>query len=502
MQSKRQTAQDHHSEGLQNCAYEGVASRHIEEYDLSKALLNHYWPLSPAIYVSLGASRCAAVYCCVQYVMAAGATLEIPVTPAAGQAVQASLLQLVSPSLAAGAAVVANISTDHLQLLNTSTAADSSSSSGARGDVISSSSSSSLGCGSAVTIKVEGLAVGSYALIIPGLLLRAPSTGGSGRSWDNARCQPGAMTVDILVLPAATTTGAAAAAAAGDTRPGSATGHAAGAASHGSGPTVAGGPVEAAEAQEWLYAGPDCPQISRRVPALLCASPRQQLHVTSLSCSVTSGLSLQVGGSPQQLQSAQLVLAFSRFLPDHTVQATQLVPPQLFWASGSASSQGFGYSSALDMQRQSCSFGSGDEAGLGYGCCPQACGGLARCSYSEDAKLDSAVAYVLQRRQWEASGGGRRPGVLLDRPSLLVFPHSVRSAAVSTSVLRGRTACVGLRDGFRPGSCVNRCRMPQGLAVQAGVHCSTSFNTASMQLFANCVLVGCVLLLHHNTISI
>jgi hypothetical protein len=70
---------------------------------------------------------------------------------------------------------------------------------------------------------------------------------------------------------------------------------------------------------------------------------------------------------------------------------------------------------------------------LHVACTSSAC----RCSYSTMAKLDSAVAYVLQRRQWESVTGYKRPGSLLERPSLLVLPYSIRSAAAATSVLRG-----------------------------------------------------------------
>jgi hypothetical protein len=49
------------------------------------------------------------------------------------------------------------------------------------------------------------------------------------------------------------------------------------------------------------------------------------------------------------------------------------------------------------------------------------CGGGERCAYSGAVRVDSSVLYVLRRRQWEAAGG-RRPGSLLPRPSLLVQP--------------------------------------------------------------------------------
>lgn len=190
--------------------------------------------------------------------------------------------------------------------------------------------------------------------------------------------------------------------------------------------------------QGWLYACPDSSHICGSEPALLQPSPPLQLHLSLITCSTTAGLTLEVTGTEQQLQSAQVLLVFSRFLPDSTVSAAQLLPPQLPWSTQQAPAQGFGFSQTLEAQRSGWGFDGANKEGLGFGACPQTCGALARCSYSRDAQLDSAVAYVLQRRAWEASGGGRRPGVMLDRPSLLLFPHSVRSAAVSTSVLRGK----------------------------------------------------------------
>ncbi|GBF98301.1 hypothetical protein Rsub_10964 [Raphidocelis subcapitata] len=58
-------------------------------------------------------------------------------------------------------------------------------------------------------------------------------------------------------------------------------------------------------------------------------------------------------------------------------------------------------------------------------------GGEAGLRAARVALVDSSVLYVLRRRQWEAAGG-RRPGSLLQRPSLLVHPRAVRSALPSS----------------------------------------------------------------------
>jgi hypothetical protein len=369
-----------------------------------------------------------------QYVLTEGSTLEVPITPPPGQLVTATLLQLVSPAIAnafcggttaSEAVVAANITSAHLQLHPAPTSSSSDA-------VAAAGRSLLLGCCGTTTIKIGGLAAGLYRLVLPGVMLRPPSpdgyssNGGVGSQWDQ-RMESSSMAVHIHVLPAAATAGNSVqtVSAAGDE-----IGVAAGAAA-----------ADDSTDERWLYAGPDHSSIDRVQPTLLQPSLPQQLHITSLTCSVTSGLSLQVAGADQLLGTAQVLLVFSRFLPDQTVQAAELVPPQLPWGTDSAPAGGFGFNLALGSQRQGWGFDSGDKRGLGYGACPQACGASSTCSFSTDTKLDSAVAYVLQRRQWEAAGGGRRPGVLLDRPSLLVFPHSVRSAAVSTSVLKGKGSC-------------------------------------------------------------
>lgn len=361
-----------------------------------------------------------------QYIIAEGSSLEVPITPPAGQTVTATLLQLVSPAIAAkahgssaaaDAAVAADITATHLQLQPTPL-----------GNSNGGSGSSLLGCGGLTKLKVQGLKAGLYRLLLPALLLK-PTGGGVGSMWDHS-VRSSSMAVHIHVLPAAVTARTAGTSSAD--RGGSA----------GADTTAT---ADASTQQQWLYAGPDFSSIdsNKQQPLLLQPSLPQQLHVTSLSCFVMSGLSLQVTGPDQLLSTAQVLLVFSRFLPDSTVSAAQLLPPQLPWSTGSSPSPAFGFNPSLADQVLSWGFDGGNREGLGYGACPQPCGSPASCTYSQDAKLDSPVAYVLQRRQWEASGGGRRPGVLLDRPSLLVFPHSVRSAAAATSVLRGK-ACLGL----------------------------------------------------------
>lgn len=366
-----------------------------------------------------------------QYVLAEGTTLEVPITPPAGQAVTATLLQLVSPALTADsgsavpttdAVVVADVTQAHLHLhpaADTLGSSSSSTRSAAGGGACSSSSSSSnvLGCGGPITISVQGLAAGLYRLLLPGLLLQPPD--GSTVGWSQ-QANWSSTAVHIHVLPAAVTSSSSTA----------------GRADGGSGgdiPTATLAADTSSTQEQWLYASPDFSSIDSSQPVLLQPSLPRQLHITSLTCSVAAGLSLQVAGPGELLPTVQVVLVFSRFLPDTTVSAAQLLPPQLPWNS----TAGFGFSPPLSDQCSRWGFESGSRQGLGYGACPQSCGSTASCTYSQDAKLDSAVAYVLQRRQWEEAGGGRRPGVLLDRPSLLVCPHSVRSAAVPTSVLRG-----------------------------------------------------------------
>jgi hypothetical protein len=131
-------------------------------------------------------------------------------------------------------------------------------------------------------------------------------------------------------------------------------------------------------------------------PAVLQPSPSKQLHIASVFCSATGGLSVQLAGTEEQLSSVQLVAVFSRFLPDGTTTAAQLLQKILPWGDGAYGVQGFGFGQGLRAQAEGFEVGSGNEQGLGFGAQPQGCGDYARCSYSSAAKLDSAVAYVLQ----------------------------------------------------------------------------------------------------------
>jgi hypothetical protein len=137
---------------------------------------------------------------------------------------------------------------------------------------------------------------------------------------------------------------------------------------------------------------------SFQVPRVLQPSPSKQLHITSVSCSAMAGLSVRLAGTAEQLSSVQLVASFSRFLPDSTVAASQLLQNVLPWGQGSSlfEPEGFGFNQGLTDQALGFGIGSGNERGLGFGAAPQLCGDFGRCSYSSAAKLDSAVAYVLQ----------------------------------------------------------------------------------------------------------
>lgn len=410
-----------------------------------------------------------------QYVMREGGTLKVPITLAAGQSLQASLLHLVSPAVAASsnstrsspaheAAVAADITLTHLQL-GTTTTTDA----GTTGSSDSSSTAMSmglLGCVEPRRIRIKGLAAGLYSLVLPAVLLRPPSGSQLGSNWDQG-LDARHMAVHIHVLPPASADAAAL------TERSSA-----GRSDVVSTPDPAAGVQEVGQEkqeqettgvavqQQWLYASPDGSNINGGEQALLQPSALRHLHITSLTCSATAGLTLKVSGSEQQLQTAQVLLVFSRFFPDESNPAVQLLPPQLPWQSPSTPSGGFGFSPSLQEQNASWGFARGLPQGLGYAGAPQSCGVSAGCSYSTDGKLDSAVAYVLQRRQWEEAGGGRRPGVLLDRPSLLVFPHSVRSAAAATSVLRGE---ISLACGvcLKQHLCIAWFQQTQGLAAYA-----------------------------------
>eukprot|EP00775_Hariotina_reticulata_P004329 gene4329-4582_t len=159
-------------------------------------------------------------------------------------------------------------------------------------------------------------------------------------------------------------------------------------------------------------------------------------------------------GTPEQLAAVQVVAVFSRFLPDDSVAAAA----QLLHAPVAPS---------LAPHHRSC-------------------GQLSRCSYSSMAKLDSAVAYVLRRRQWEATAGYKRPGSLLERPSLLVTPCSIRSAASATSVLRGGDGGK-VREAQAGGSRMMAAPSPPAWArAKAAVAPTAAFSAAQQQFQPLC----------------
>lgn len=332
-----------------------------------------------------------------QYTIAAGSDLEVPLTTALGQTLDPKLLQLLQPGKVSSNStsshpqvVIADISNKHLSVTPADAAAGSSSSSVAH--------SAMLGSSVTVVLKVRGLAPGLYRLLVPALLLQPPDQLLYSSRHEMVNSTPGA--IHIQVLPAIQA--AAVAAAVQDPFvPAPAT--SADGCYSSSTQQTAGSP-------SWLWAGGsqlDAPEVITQPSALT------QLHMTSLSCSTTSGLSVQLAGTPDQIESAQIVAVFGRFLSDTSGISADMLHDTVPWG--------------IDVMGQT----------------PQICGGHGLCDYSSAAKLDSAVAYVLQRRQWEAKarrGCGIRPGSLLDRPSLLVMPVCKNSAASGTSVLRGRFA--------------------------------------------------------------
>lgn len=325
-----------------------------------------------------------------QYTIPIGSTLDLPLNPAAGQTLSARLLQLVEvhkgrrgPTGVLNADIHADISDSHLEILSSTDSPAAAADGGC------------LGTGGTVILRVNGLAAGLYRLVVPSLMLEPPERGVAfgGSGWGSTHGSDD-MAVHILVLPstAASATdaeegtgvmGVDAAAAdvenTGVVHEDQATAAAA--------PTKSAAAPGAADQPAWLWASAlPCSDE----PAVTQPSPAQQLHITSLTCSAESGLSIRLAGTQQQLGSVQLVAVFSRFLHDSTVSATQLLPQnQVFRFSAMA-----GYGQGLRF---------GDAA-------PQACGDYGRCSYSKVAKLDSAVAYVLQVGCWVLTLGSTARG--------------------------------------------------------------------------------------------
>jgi hypothetical protein len=153
------------------------------------------------------------------------------------------------------------------------------------------------------------------------------------------------------------------------------------------------------------------------LPVLISPSLPQPLIISAAACSPAVGLHIQIQGlnptsntsdTTTEQGSAEVIAVFTRHLPDSTCQAKPLPPD---------------------------SSGSGGDLGF----VPQwPCGGPSPAAYSNSIKLDSAIAYVLQRRQWLGRSRGKlRPGSLLERPSLLVNPKCVMSAASKVTVIKG-----------------------------------------------------------------
>jgi hypothetical protein len=277
----------------------------------------------------------------------------------------------------AAAAVSADISSSHLEVVTPAAAADS-----ATDNSSSSSGAEVLGSAGLVTLRVQGLAAGLYRLAVPALLLEPPEQAYVGSGWSSSNEEQVLNSlISIRVLPR---TAAAAAAGEGSEAATEDTEAAAAAAAA----------AAAVELPPWLWAS----NISYlQGPAVLQPSPSKQLHIASLSCSATEGLSVQLAGTAEQLSSVQLLAVFSRFLPDGTITAAQLLQntlpwgePPLPWVSG------FGFNQGLRDQASGFGICSGKERGLGFEAAPQLCGDYGKCGYSSAAKLDSAVAYVLQ----------------------------------------------------------------------------------------------------------
>ena len=161
-------------------------------------------------------------------------------------------------------------------------------------------------------------------------------------------------------------------------------------------------------------------------PMLVPPSLAHPLVISSATCSPAVGLYIQIQGlnpttattqglaEAPDATTAEVIAVFTRYLPDTTCEAAPQAP-----TSSSSSNGGLGVNPM--------------DVGL-----TQPCGGATAATYSDSIKLDSAIAYVLQRRQWQAKKRGQiRPGSLLDRPSLLVNPKRVKSAASKVSVIKG-----------------------------------------------------------------
>eukprot|EP00879_Flechtneria_rotunda_P002126 GHRR01002308.1.p1 GENE.GHRR01002308.1~~GHRR01002308.1.p1 ORF type:complete len:2960 (+),score=1151.97 GHRR01002308.1:374-9253(+) len=359
-----------------------------------------------------------------QYTMAVGGQIKLAIAAAAGQSLTACLLQLVDPAKCSNssscsfecAAIAADATAEHLQIISST-----GSNGGSSHNVATGVGSICLGATSLATVRVQGLSAGLYRLIAPALLLQPPTA--VFKQLQQAR-----QVIHIIVLPAVS---AAATEDTGGTEIDTA--HAAEASGTAAPSTVS---AEAAPAGDgvsgvpqnphtWLYAAESQHTAG---PAVLRPSASQQLQIMSVSCSVALGLSVQLSGTVDKLASGRVLVAFSRFMPDATMQPTDLLP-----------GAGIGCETLEPFER----FGSSGA---------QFCGDYGECKYSNSAKLDSAIAYVLQRRLWEEGRGalgGRRPGSLLERPSLLVQPRVVGSAASATSVLRGDDGGV-LKESARP----------------------------------------------------
>jgi hypothetical protein len=235
-----------------------------------------------------------------------------------------------------------------------------------------------------------------------------------------AGSQAGLRKVDIIVMPsAAAATAAAAAEAEGGSR----------------------------SQVGWEVPGRDGPEV-----LLVPSSPPKPLSITSASCSPSQGLAVELRGSQAQLESAQVTAVFVRHIPDTTVEAA--VRP------------------AAAVQQYGSPEGSeGPAQGWDLPLLP--CSGSGSCSYTDSVRVDSAVAYVMQRRQWRAANS-LRAGMLLERPSLLVNPRKVRNVAAATTVLRGgdgeqykpkKMAAApqqAMCDAYYATACAPACAMPFG----------------------------------------
>lgn len=247
---------------------------------------------------------CACPLSCfsLQYTVAAGAQLALPLRLAAGQspAESAVLLQLALPSVSPfyttcpqDAPVVADITQQHLRLQTKNDAMDS----------IQGTSSSRtpqptqvLGAGDAVMLLIQGLATGAYRLIVPALWLQSDSAA-AAQGW---RDEGVLKEIHIVVLPLISTAAAAAAPAPPCKDP-------------------AAEAVNTIAERKLLWAAGS----SQSPPSALLLPPSlpEQLSITSCCFSTSEGLRVKVAGSGEQLSAVQVVAVFSRFLPDESVAA-------------------------------------------------------------------------------------------------------------------------------------------------------------------------------------